>query len=116
MVLFFWVITAFSNRSAVTTSFSSQLKTQSEFSINRSAAVVADAMRLPDLQKSCLQLAHDACANLYSETLKILADNSRISQCLVSLEKSDLLIKPLLLFRFYLHLLLPGSKEMPVLS
>jgi len=116
MVLFFFLIISFPNRSNLSDSRSSRIKGVSEVVTHSSGAVVADAVQMPSLQKSCLRLLFNDNINLFSETSKIVADNRSVSRCLASVEKNEFVIKPLLLFRFYFPHQPSGSEEFPSLS
>lgn len=116
MVLFFIVFASFSIKSADPITLSSQYQPKSELSLNITKAVVADAIQLPSIQNSCLPLLHNFNINLFSETCKILADNSTITQRFIVLKETDLLIKPLLPLMLYIRLLPPYTKEPKILS
>jgi len=116
VVLIFIVFASFSNKSAEPISLSSQYQPKSELSLNITKAVVADAIQLPSVQKSCLPLLHNFNINLFSETRKILADNNKITQSFIVLKETELLIKPLSSQLLCFLLLPPDPKEPRILS
>lgn len=116
MVLFFLLISSFSNKSASPITLSSQYQQKSELCLGITKAVVADAIQLPSIQNSCLPLLHNFNINLFSETCKILADNSTITQRFIVLKETELLIKPLLPLWLCIQLLPPDTKEPKILS
>lgn len=116
VVLIFIVFASFSNKSADPISLSSQYQPKSELSLNITKAVVADAIQLPSLQNSCLPLLHNFNINLFSETCKILADNSKITQRFIVLKETELLIKPPSPQWLCFLLFPPDTKEPRILS
>ncbi len=116
MVLIFILFASFSNRSAGPIALSSHYQPKSELSLNITKAVVVDAIQLPSVQNSCLSLFHNYNINLFNETCKILADNSKIAQRFIVLKETELLIKPLSPLWLCFLLLPPDTKEPRVLS
>jgi hypothetical protein len=116
MVLIFIVFASCSNKSAEPISLSSHYQPKSELSLNITKAVVADAIQLPSVQNSCLQLLHNYNINLFNETCKISVDNSKITQRFIVLKETELLIKPLSQLWLYFLLLPPDTKEPRILS
>ena len=116
MVLIFIAFASFSNKSADQITLSSQYQPKSELSLNTTKAVVADAVQLPSIQNSCLPLIHNYISNLFNQTCKISADNSKITQRFIVLKETELLIKPLPPLWLCILLLPPDAQEPGILS
>jgi hypothetical protein len=116
MVLIFILFASFSNRSAGPITLSSQYQPKSESNLSITKAVVADAIQLPSVQNSCLPLLRNFNINLFNETCKILADNSKITQNFIVLKETELLIKPLSPQWLCFLLLPPDTQEPRILS
>ena len=116
MVLFFILMTAFSGKTTFQTSSSSPITAQVELISHTSCAVVEDIVAMPTSEKSCLHLLYNGNINFFSELRKIVADNLSVSRCLLEVEKTGHIFKPLLIFRLYFPHLPSGSEELPALS
>lgn len=116
MVLFFILMTAFSGKTTFQTSWSSPVTAHVDVDSTPSGAVVEDIVAMPSMEKSCLHLLYNGNINFFSELRKIVADNNSVSRCLLAVEKTGLMIKPLLIFRFFIPHLPSGGEELPSLS
>ncbi len=94
VVLFFILVASFSNKSANPITLSSQYQQKSELCLGFTKAIVVATIHLPSIKNSCLHLLHNSNINLFSETRKILSDNSKIAQRFIILKETELLIKP----------------------
>ena len=77
-----------------------------------SDATVFKAVSLPDLYKKCVLTS----LNLFSLQYKISSYNHRTAQNFINIQKTRLVIEPLLLWRLYYPLSLSGKDDLPVLS
>jgi hypothetical protein len=116
IVLFFLVISAFSKNSGKQTNDVSQIEFVSELHTTSVKAVIADAIQLPVFQKKWVSLLDKMSFKLYHEMLKISADNNKIAQRIFSLRKIQILLKPVLLSRFYYFFFSINPEDLPVLS
>ena len=116
MVVFFVLMTAFSGKTTFQSSLSSPITVNVEVNSVQSGAVVQDIVAMPTVEKSCLHLLYNGNINFFSEIRKIVADNLSVSRCLLEVEKTGHIVKPLLIFRLYFPHLPSGSEELPSLS
>ena len=116
IVLFFFLISFFPGKTLHQTSCSYQYALKTEFSLNHSQAVVADAIPIPSIQKSCLYIVYNENINLFSEAIKVIADNRKICRQLSWRQKTEQLIKPCLPDRFCFPHVPAGDEEFPVLG
>ncbi len=116
IVLFFFFISAFSDNSANQISNSRQYELCSVSHVDQIKAVNVNSIQLPSLQKSCLFLLRNTNFNLFNECHKIFADNCRIAQSIILLQKIQLSIKPIPICRFNFHLYSTDTDEPPILS
>ena len=116
VVLFVLFVSLFSNKTFNQTSYSPQYIFKSELHVSQQKAVIAEAIPLTTVQKSCLAILYNANINLFSETDKILADNSKTTQQFGLLQKVQLQIKPILLCRFCVYLFPTDDEDLPILS
>ena len=116
IVLFFFLISFFPGKTLHQTSSSYQYALKTEFSLNHSQAVAADAIPIPTIHKSCLYIVYNDNLNLFSEPIKVIADNRKICRQLSWLQKTELLIKPCLPDRFCFPRVPTGDEEFPVLG
>lgn len=116
LVLIFVLFGLFPTRSVTPIALSPKYQTTSELNLQFTKAVVADAIQIPSVQNSCLFLLRNFNINLFSETCKILADNSTIAQRIIVLNEIKLLIKPLLPLCFCIRFLPPDTAESKILS
>jgi hypothetical protein len=75
-------------------------------------ATVFKAVSLPDLYKNCVLTS----LNLFSLQYKISNYNHRTTQNFINIQKTRLVIEPLLLWRLCYPLSLSGKEDLPVLS
>jgi hypothetical protein len=115
-VLCLLCISAFSNTSVNQTSHSIQHVFLNEFPSNHVTAIILRDVEIPSQQKSCLSIRYNTNYNLFDESHKIAADNRTLNQKIILLHKTQLLIKPLPLCRFYFHRFLSDTEEPPILS
>jgi hypothetical protein len=115
IVLCVLCISAFSAKSADKGYDSSQYGLISAFHSNATEVISVKAIQLPSLQKNCLPVL---CTNLnlLNENYKIIADDRKITQSIILLQKTQLKIKPHSVCRLYFHLLLTDTSELPSLS
>lgn len=117
MVLFFLLTASLFGKSADQNSFSSQYQLKSDFSLNRAKADVPEAIQMPSIRSSCLQILNNTRITQFSEIRKIAADNHKIAQRLIGLQKNELLIKPLLQSRWFCFHPVPNdNEELPILG
>ena len=100
MVLIFFLATSITGKADHSGSVTSRTPSSIEISRGASKAIAAEVVVLPSAQKSCLTLVHRPVFSLFSRTLKLAADNSKIYQQLVLLEQESDQIKPLLFERW----------------
>ena len=116
IVLFFILISFFPGKALHQTSCSYQYALKTELGLNHSKAVAADAIPMPSVDKSCLHIVYNENINLFSEPIKVIADNRKICRQLSWLQKTELLIKPCLPDRFYFPRVPTGDEEFLVLG
>ena len=116
IVLFCFFAIASSNQTDSQTSNSLQYEFISGFNSSQVSAVIVVAIKLPSAQNSCLDILFNANLNLFNYQNKILLDNRQISQRFTLLQNTLLVIKPILLERFYFFSTPADSKDFPVLS
>jgi len=112
IVFFLFLLSSFSDKPAQEINTAYQHEIISVHISDNGNAVTIDAVQNPCFQKSFVFLDH----NIFNETHKIIADNSKISHRFISLQKTELLIKPFIILRFYHHIFSEDSKDLPVLS
>jgi len=112
IVLFVLLFSAFSDTPVKETIATYQFELRSDYHSDKAKDILADAVQLPSLQKSCLSLSN----NPFNENYKISADNRKISQSYILLQKIQLSVKPVTAFRFYYHLFPNEAEDPPVLS
>jgi hypothetical protein len=88
----------------------------SEFPAGNINAVIELPLQFPSVQKSCFQILYNTAHILFNESQKILINNRRITLIHLSLLKSQLLIKPEPLCRFFLPRMPSDTGDLPVLS
>jgi hypothetical protein len=115
-VLFFLVISAFSENSGIQINDVSQIEFVTELHTASVKAVITDAIQNPVYHKSWVSLLDRMSFKLFNEKLKISSDNNKIAQRIFSLRKIEILLKPVILGRFYYHPLSINSEDLPVLS
>jgi len=117
MVLICLLITSFFDKPNHQISFPAQYQLNNELSLSVVKAVAIDFVQMPSVEHSCLQLIYNDTLNLFSETCKIFADNNKITQRFIFLQKSELLIKPLRLSRWFCFQFIPtDNNELPILG
>jgi len=120
IILFSLFALIFSSKSESQTSASSGYSFQNELVFGNNPihfdATVFNAVSLPDLYKNCVFALHNTSLNLFSLQYKISSYNHRTTQNFINIQKTRLVIEPLLLWRLYYPLSLSGKEDLPVLS
>jgi hypothetical protein len=116
IVLFFLLIFPVSQKPNNQSFDASQSNVNFEIFLVSANAVIADAFQLITFQSSCLNIIHNATLNLFNKTYKIFADNRKIDQQIILLQKTELKIKPIFPFRICFHLVPTDKEELPILS
>lgn len=116
MLLFVLLFSSFSDKSYKQTSSSSQYEFKSELHSSHSKAVIIDNIKLPSIQKSVETILLNTNFNLFKDYFKIIADNRRVTQIIISLQKTQQLIDPIPVCWIHLHLTSIDSEELPILS
>ena len=116
IVFFFIFIAAFSGQSAHQTHQASSYGLTTEFHSNHAKAIVVNGIQFSSLQKGCLTLLYNTNPSLFNENFKIFADNRNITRRIIILHQTQLKIKPMIMCRFYFHLLSADTEELPILS
>lgn len=117
IILFVLMISAFADKSIKQ---DKNLLTQHELVLNikstNTTAIAINPVQLPNFHK-CWALFVDKLNFKFSETkLKIFTTDNKIAQEIISLQKAQHIIKPILISRFCYHFYSLDSKELPILS
>jgi hypothetical protein len=120
VILFSFFALIFSGKSESQTSASSRYSLQNEpvfgnMSIHSDATLLT-AVNLPDLYKNCLNNQQNTSLNLFSLQCKIFNYNQRTTQNFINIQKTRLIIEPLVLWRLYIPFPLSEKEDLPVLS
>jgi hypothetical protein len=115
IVLLFFIL-IFSDNNFIHKARSYQYSFIAESVLRQNNAVPIDEIQLPTILNSCLVIFHNNHLILFNKTFKLFADNSRINLEFILLERTELLIKPLLTMNFRVHFSPPEQKEIPILS
>ncbi|HZK98175.1 MAG TPA: hypothetical protein VFC67_28505 [Prolixibacteraceae bacterium] len=116
IVLFFFIVAAFSDRSNQQSIKPVPHELVSEWLSKSAQAVNTDAVQLPLFQKSLVSFVDQKFTHLYNVIFKQSADNRMIAQRFFSLHQTELVIKPFAMSRFYYHLFPKVAEDVPVLS
>ena len=116
MVLFFILISAFSQNSFEQDDRSVHYEWISIPNTSTMSAVSVEAIQLPLFDKSWVSVIDKSNFTFFNEDLKISAYNKKISQRIISFQKTQPLIKTTILCGFYHHLFPVDNDELPVLS
>lgn len=116
IIFFFFLISSFSNKSFNQTNSTTQYNVTYELRSNDAKAIIANAIQLPSFQKSCTLILYNTNISLFDEIYKINADDKKITQRIILLQKTQPLIKPLFFYRFYYHLISTDTEDLPILS
>jgi hypothetical protein len=84
-------------------------------SINTNAVAI-NPVDVPSFQKDWVRVADKMHQDSSDQIHKIFADNKKIIQQFISLQKTQLKIKPKLTFEFYYHLFSPPAEDLPILG
>lgn len=79
-------------------------------------AVIINQLQAPAFQKGWVSLIDRMNLKFSDENHKIFTDNKKIIQKYTSLQKNQLLIKPLLACKFYYHWFSLDAENLPILS
>jgi hypothetical protein len=115
LVLFFLCICAFSGKSVKKESHQIYHEFVSDLQPG-SKAIIVHTSRTPAFNRFLVSFEDKFQFRLPDPKLKVFADNLKITQKLISLEKAQLFIKDVTFHRFYFLLFPEDSPEHPVLS
>jgi hypothetical protein len=79
-------------------------------------AITADAIRLPSIQKYWVSSIDQLRLKISASQFKLLIDNKKTVQTIISLQKYEEQVKPLNICKFYHYLFPPKSEELPFLG
>jgi hypothetical protein len=113
IVLFFLFVCSFSKNTDKPVDRAFQYELVS--SIHSNIAALNDAQQLY-YHKSLLSLTDKTIFKLFSENFKIVTENRLFNQRIVFLQKSQPLIKPVVLQRFYYQYHFSNTDDLPVIS
>lgn len=113
IVLFFFFICAFSHNPDPPIGQANKIKLISELSSQLTA--LNDAQELPIL-KTAIHLIYKTNYNLFGDGCKIVAENRTIHHQILFLQKAELLIKTIVLQRFYCQYHSIDTDDLPALS
>lgn len=113
IVLFFLFVCAFSKKSDKPIGRAFQYELASELHSNITA--LNDVQQV-FCQQSLIPIIDKTNFNLFNEDLKIITDNRLINQRIIFLQKTELLIKPIALHRFYYQYQYLDTEDLPILS
>ena len=116
IVLFFLMINAFSNKYVSHDRNIASHELVSELKSINTKAVAIKPVQLPSFQKDWVSLVDRMNYKLLDKNLKIYTDNLKIKQKSISLQNTELKVKPILNWKYYFQLLSPDPKESPILS
>ena len=116
MVLFFLLVSSFCEKTFQPKYHSCQYELSSVLNTSTMNAVAVTDIQLPLFEKSWISFIDKSNFSFYNEKLKILSDSEKITQRIISLQKTQRLIKTPILNGFYRHLFPIDNDELPVLS
>ncbi|MFZ4400819.1 MAG: hypothetical protein ACOYO1_12355 [Bacteroidales bacterium] len=112
IVLFLAVLSSFSVKPTPQMNAAFQHEIISAHLSDNGNAISIDAYQNRCFQKTFVFLHN----HLFNETHKMIVDNNKITHRFISLQKTELLIKPDILLMFYHHIFSEDSKDLPILS
>lgn len=112
IVFFFLLLSSFSNKPVKQNFPAVQYEIISEHVSDNGNAVTVDAVQNPYSHKTCVTLLN----YFFNETHKIIADNSKITHRIILNQKTQILIKPINICRFYYHIFSKDAEDLPALS
>jgi hypothetical protein len=83
---------------------------------DKANAAFADAIRLPSIQKYWVSSLDQLRFKISANQFKLLIDNKKTVQTIISLQKYEQQIKPINICKFYYYLFPKISEEPPFLS
>lgn len=113
VVLFFLLIGAFSDQSVKPSGFPIKVQLVTE---SHPSSIIADAIQLPLFQKNLASFIDKNSFQLFNTIFKRFADNKKFIQRFISLQQTELLIKPSTLFMLYYHLIPEDTGDVPILG
>jgi len=88
---------------------------ESAYVLNSKVTVLCNIQQF-SFQKSVFPIFDNANFSLFSENIKIITYNRLINQQIVILQKNQLSIKPISIYRFYYQYYYPDTEDLPILS
>ena len=118
IILFFIIISAFSDKSIIKDTSITQQEIFSDLQSNNINAIVFNSVQLPDYHKGLISINDKYSFRFSDIRLVKFSDNTKTKLVYLFLQKLQFKIKPKLISRFYFFLcpLLSNSRELPVLS
>jgi len=116
MILFFFLIYAFADKSVKPDHKAVQTELNTDLNCASIKAIVSNRIQLPLFQKNWLSQNDNKTFKFFSENLKVLAYNKKTNQRIIYHQLNQDLIKPITKCRFYTHLFPITGKEPPRLS
>lgn len=116
MVLFLFIVAAFSDRSNQQSINPVPHELVSEWLSKSAQAISTEAVQLPLFEKNRVSSVDKLILPLFNPTFKLSADNRKIAQRFFSLHQTKLVIKPFALTRLYYHLFPKVAEDASVLS
>lgn len=113
VVLFFLLMGAFSDQYVKPSIFPIKVQSVTE---SHASSVIADAIQLPLFQKNLASFVDKKSFQLFNTTFKRFADNRKFIQRFISLQQTELLIKPFTHIRFYYRLFSEDTGDVPILG
>lgn len=116
MILFFFLITSFAEKSIGHDRDGNQSKFKTAVELSATNTNVADAVQLFVIQKSQITIIDNGNFIFFSKDLKVISDNKKIIQKFICQQQIQQFIKPIMNCRYYDHLFPTGDDEVPILS
>jgi hypothetical protein len=116
IILFFFIISAFSGNSYAQTAHTIRYEFVFELQTDYQHATIADDVQLPSFQRSWVSMIDNLNIRLFNKDFKIFIDNNIINHRILCLQKIQLSHNPLLVYKFYNHQFPKDSDELPILS
>lgn len=114
--MFSFLIFAFEGQSYQNEKNDITVEMVNEVQLHNSNALTTNLIQVPSFQKDILTDRERNFISQNNNAHKILTDNHKTHQALLSLQKSRLIVKPQLIVTFYYHLFSGKSKDYPDLS
>ena len=113
VVLFFLLIGAFSDQSVKPSNIRVKVQSVTE---SQASFIIADSIQLPLFQKNLASFVDKKSFQLINTTFKRFADNRKLIQRFISLQQTELLIKPSTHTRFYHQLYSEDTDDVSILG